>query len=451
MTLAGLSLAYLKDRALNTSLNILLLTLSVATLVILVLFSSQLAERFERDAQGIDLVVGAKGSPLQLILSSIYQVDVPTGNIPLATVDLLRADPTVAEVIPLALGDSFRGYRIVGTEPAYVENFGGVLAQGQMFAADYQAVIGAQVARETGAGLGQKFVGSHGLSGDGHDHEETPYEVVGILAPTGTVLDRLIVTPVGSIWAAHGFAPPPAEGAAEDHDDHAGHDHDHDHDHDGDGHQDHAAHDHEDGHEDAHDEHAEAEPEHAAHAGGGDLEVTALLIKYRSSMAAVRLPNFINKQTELQAAAPAVEMTRLLSLLGVGIDAVRAFAILLMATSGLSIFVALYSALRQREGDMAMLRVMGARPGAIFGHIVLEGVLLAAAGALLGVAVGHAVVAASAASFPQLRDMGLTATRFETAELVIVMAAIGMGALAALIPALKVFRVDIAKTLADTR
>ncbi|MAK83519.1 MAG: ABC transporter permease [Phenylobacterium sp.] len=434
--MAGLSLAYLKDRALNTTLNVLLLTLSVATLVILVLFSSQLAERFDRDARGIDLVVGAKGSPLQLILSSIYQVDVPTGNIPLSTVDLLRADPTVAEVIPLALGDSFRGYRIVGTEPAYVANFGGTLIEGEMFAADYQAVIGAQVARETGAGLGQKFVGSHGLSGDGHAHEETPYEVVGILAPTGTVLDRLIVTPVGSIWAAHGFAPPPAEGAAEDHDDHAGHDYD------GDGHQDHAA--------DAHDDRADDEAAHAAHAGG-DLEVTALLIKYRSSMAAVRLPNFINKQTELQAAAPAVEMTRLLSLLGVGIDAVRAFAVLLMATSGLSIFVALYSALRQREGDMAMLRVMGARPGAIFGHIVLEGVLLAAAGALLGVAVGHAVVAASAASFPQLRDMGLTAARFEPAEFVIVMAAIGMGALAALIPALKVFRVDIAKTLADTR
>lgn len=443
MTLAGLSLAYLKDRALNTGLNILLLTLSVATLVILVLFSSQLAERFDRDARGIDLVVGAKGSPLQLILSSIYQVDVPTGNIPLATVELLRADPTVAEVIPLALGDSFRGYRIVGTEPAYVDNFSGTLAEGRMFGADYEAVIGAQVARETGAGLGQKFVGSHGLSGDGHDHAETPYEVVGILNPTGTVLDRLIVTPVGSIWAAHGFAPPPSERATEDHHDQAGHGHDHDH--DGDGHQDHAAHDHD------HDEPADAESEHAAHAGGGDLEVTALLIKYRSSMAAVRLPNFINKQTELQAAAPAVEMTRLLSLLGVGIDAVRAFAILLMATSGLSIFVALYSALRQREGDMAMLRVMGARPGAIFGHIVLEGVLLATAGALLGVAVGHAVVAASAASFPQLRDMGLSAARFETAELIIVLAAVSMGALAALIPALKVFQVDIAQTLADTR
>jgi len=415
MTLAGLSLAYLKDRALNTALNILLLTLSVATLVILVLFSSQLSDRFARDAQGIDLVVGAKGSPLQLILSSIYQVDVPTGNIPLETVDMLRADPTVAQVIPLALGDSFRSYRIIGTEAAYVDHYAGRLAEGRMFNAPYQAVIGAQVARGTGAGLGQRFEGSHGLSGDGHVHEATPFEVVGILAPTGTVLDRLIVTPVSSVWAAHGFGTGP--------------------------HEDHEAHD-----------AAPGDPEHeAAHAAEPDLEVTAVLVKYRSPLAAVRLPSFINRQTQLQAAAPAVEMTRLLSLLGVGIDAVRAFAVLLMITSGLSIFVALYSALRQREGDMAMLRVMGARPPAIFGHIVLEGVLLAAAGALLGVIVGHGVVAFAAATFPQLQDMGLSALRFEPAEAVIVAAAIAMGGLAALVPALKVFRVDIAQTLADTR
>ncbi|MEH6677604.1 ABC transporter permease [Phenylobacterium sp.] len=423
MTLAGLSLAYLKDRALNTALNILLLTLSVATLVILVLFSSQLSERFARDAQGIDLVVGAKGSPLQLILSSIYQVDVPTGNIPLETLDTLRGDPTVAEVIPLALGDSFRSYRIVGTEAAYVEHYDGRMAEGRMFEAPYETVIGAQVARGTGAGLGQKFEGSHGLAGDGHVHEQTPFEVVGILAPTGTVLDRLIVTPVASVWGAHGFG----TGPSEDHEDEAA------------SHDEHAAHDHED------DEYGHVDADEA------ELEVTALLVKYRSSLAAVRLPSFINRQTQLQAAAPAVEMTRLLSLLAVGIDAVRAFAVLLMITSGLSIFVALYSALRQREGDMAMLRVMGARPPAIFGHIVLEGVLLAAAGALLGVIVGHGVAAFAAATFPQLQDMGLTALRFEPAEAVIVAAAIAMGGLAALVPALKVFRVDIAQTLADTR
>ena len=443
MTLTGLSLAYLKDRALNTALNILLLTLSVATLVILVLFSSQLTERFARDAAGIDLVVGAKGSPLQLILASIYQVDVPTGNIPGETLTQLRGDPTVAQVIPLAQGDSFRGFRIIGTETAYVDHYGGAVAEGRMFDAPYEAVLGAQAARQLGAGLGQKFIGAHGLAGDGHDHEETPFEVVGILAPTGTVLDRLIVTPVESVWGAHGI---PIPGVAHGHEDHAPGEHDHD------AHDDHAHGDHDHEHADPNHEDATEAAEGAPHAGhGGSPDVTALLVKYRSAMAAVRLPRIINDQAGLQAAVPAVEMTRLLALLGVGLDAVRAFAVLLMATSGLSIFVALYSALRQREGDMAMLRVMGARPAAIFGHIVLEGVLLAAAGALLGVMVGHAVVGAAAASFQQLSDMGLSPWRFEPAELWIALSAMAMGGLAALIPALKVFRVDIADTLAHTR
>jgi putative ABC transport system permease protein len=448
MTLTGLSLAYLKDRALNTALNILLLTLSVATLVILVLFSSQLTERFARDAAGIDLVVGAKGSPLQLILASIYQVDVPTGNIPGETLAQLRGDPTVAQVIPLAQGDSFRGFRIIGTETAYVDHYGGVVAEGRMFDAPYEAVLGAQAARQLGAGLGQKFIGAHGLAGDGHEHEETPFEVVGVLAPTGTVLDRLIVTPVESVWGAHGI---PIPGEDHGHEDHGHQDHAHGEDaHDA--HDDHAQGDHD--HEDADHNHQDAAeaPEDASHAAhGGSPDVTALLVKYRSAMAAVRLPRMINDQAGLQAAVPAVEMTRLLALLGVGLDAVRAFAVLLMATSGLSIFVALYSALRQREGDMAMLRVMGARPAAIFGHIVLEGVLLAAAGALLGVIVGHAVVGAAAASFQQLSDMGLSPWRFEPAELWIAVSAMAMGALAALIPALKVLRVDIADTLAHTR
>jgi putative ABC transport system permease protein len=419
MTLAGLSIAYLRDRALNTALNVLLLTLGVATLVILVLFSAQLGERFERDARGVDLVVGAKGSPLQLILSSIYQVDVPTGNIPLETVETLRGDPTVAQVIPLAMGDSFRGFRIVGSETSYIDHFGGRPAAGRLPQARYDAAIGAEVARRTGAGLGQKFLGSHGLGDGGHEHEAAPYVVVGILAPTGTVLDRLIVTSIDSVWAVHGVAIPEAahEQEAADH-----------------AHEDHA-----------HEDHAEGHGEALA------PEVTALLVKYRSPMAAVRLPSFINRQTQLQAAAPAVEITRLLSLVGVGLDAVRGFAALLMATSGLSIFVALYSALRQREADMAMLRVMGARPAAIFGQVMLEGVLLAAVGAVLGLAAGHAVVAIAAASFPQLQEMGLSAWRFEAAEGLIALAAIAMGALAALIPATKVFRVDIADTLAHAR
>jgi putative ABC transport system permease protein len=448
----ALSLAYLKDRALNTALNVLLLALGVATAVILILFSTQLEQRFTRDAEGIDLVVGAKGSPLQLILSSVYHVDVPTGNVPLDTAALVRRDPFVGKVIPLALGDNFRGFRIVGTEATYPEHYGATVAQGRLWDKPMEATLGSEVARATGATLGQKFTGSHGLLAEagGHSHDYAPFTTVGILAPTGTVLDRLILVSVESVWNVHGIS------HEEDHD-HAGHDHGdaghkgedseghdhagHDHGgHDHGGHDDHAGHDHDDKPELIGARKTQLEP-----------ELTGLLVSYRSPAAAMRVPAFVNAQAKLQAAVPAIEITRLLELLGVGLDAVRAFAGLLLATAGLSIFVALYGALRQREGDMAMLRVMGASRGAIFAQIVTEGLLMAAAGAALGLALGHVVVEIAARSFPELTAMGLTGARFANAELWVVVAALGIGVLAAALPALRVFRVDLAKTLAEAR
>ena len=420
MTLSGLTLTYLRDRGLNTALNILLLALGVATLVILLLFSAQLENRFEKDAEGVDMVVGAKGSPLQLNLSSIYHVDVPTGNIPLDALAMLRKQPTVAAAIPLALGDSFRGFRIVGTVPAYAALYNARITAGRMFAAPFEAVIGAKVAANTGAAVGQRFVGSHGLAGadKASEHDATPFIVSGVLSPTGTVLDRLILTPVESVWDVYGIG----------HDDEAEHDGENDHAHEG-------------------------SPAGADAGVRGALkpEVTAVLVRYVSPLAAVQLPNFINRQTELQSAVPAVEVSRLLALVGIGIDAVRAFAMLLMFTAGLSIFVALRTTLRQREGDMAMLRVIGASRAAITRQIIAEGLVLAAAGAALGIVLSHAVIGIAARSFDELRAMGLTAWHFEPAEAVIVGAALVIGVIAAAVPALRVFNADIADTLAESR
>jgi putative ABC transport system permease protein len=452
MSFLGLSFAYLRDRGLNTVLNIVLLALAVATLVILLLFARQLEDRFSRDAAGIDLVVGAKGSPLQLILSSIYHADVPTGNIPLASVETLRRERTVAKVIPLALGDNFRGYRIVGTEAAYPAHYGAKLADGRLWGAPSEVVIGHEVARTLGMAVGQRFVGSHGLSGDeqASGHDETPFMVVGRMEPTGTVLDRLILTSVESVWDVHGI-------------EHGDEDHDHDeagcttgvpHDHDCDGKPDHgpgaeAGHDGED--HAAHEGHEGEGAGAGARAGAMAPEVTALLVSYASPLAAVQLPSFINRQTNLQAAVPAVEISRLLALVGLGLDAVRALALLLMLTAGLSIFVALYTALRQREADMAMLRVIGASRGSIFGQMLFEGVALAAAGAALGVLLGHGVIALAARTVRQLGELGLDAWRFELAEVWIVLGALAIGAGAALLPAWRVFRADIADTLASSR
>jgi putative ABC transport system permease protein len=205
----GLAFAYLRDRPLTTALNLLLIGIAMAMLVLLLQLGTQANARLERDARGVDLVVGAKGSPLQLILSSIFHLDQPTGNIPLAARTLLERDPAVAQVVPLALGDRFAGYRIVGTDAGFGRLYGTRLAEGRAFTAPMEAIMGAEVARATGAGLGQKFVGSHGLveeAGQDQGHDHAPFETVGILAPTGGVVDRLILTPVESVWQLHGIA-----------------------------------------------------------------------------------------------------------------------------------------------------------------------------------------------------------------------------------------------------
>lgn len=424
-----LALAYLRDRSLTTALNILLLAISVAMLVLLVQFGNQLSSRLDRDAQGVDLVVGAKGSPLQLILSSIFHIDQPTGNIPLDSLDMLRRDPAVKEAIPLALGDNFDGYRIVGTDASYATFYGSEVEQGKMFEKPMDAVLGAAVAKTTGAQLGQQFIGSHGLEtedGDGQGHDHAPFKTVGILAPTGTVIDRLILTSVESVWDVHGIE--------HDHNDHGGQEkagQDHDHDHGG-------RHDH------------DKDDEALSARSGLQPELTAILVSYRNAAGAIRIPAMINRQTEMQAATPAVETARLLDLFGAGIEGARIFAWILAATGGLAIFIALLNMARAREGDLALLRVMGASKVQVFGTILLEGLITAAAGAALGIATAHAALFVASRSFQTLSDLGLSATQFLPAELGIIAAVLLIGIIAALVPAARIFHINLANSLART-
>ena len=208
--LARLSWRYLWSRPLATALNLLLLTLGLAAITLVLLVATQIDRAFERDLRGIDLVVGAKGSPLQLILAGVFHIDVPTGNIPLAEVQRLQAHPMVEQVIPLSLGDSYLGHRIVGTEPAYVAHYAATPAHGRLWQQPMEAVLGASAAQALAQGgqgdarlLGAQFVGSHGLGGGGHAHGDHPYTVTGVLAPCGCVLDRLILTGTESVWQVH--------------------------------------------------------------------------------------------------------------------------------------------------------------------------------------------------------------------------------------------------------
>ena len=285
---------YLWARPMAALLNVLLLSLGLGSMTFLLLVSHHVERAFDRDLAGIDVVVGAKGSPMQLILSGVLHLDVPPGNVPFAAVNALKANPLVAQVIPISLGDNFQGYRIVGSSTAYLSHYQVSLAQGQVWDAPMQVVLGATVARTLGLGLGQKFAGSHGLGAGGHAHGDQAYTVVGVLAPHGGVIDRLVITDSASVWKVH--------------------------------------------------ESAQAVDEEDRQALEDEREV------------------------------------------------LRAFAGLLLFTAGLSVFIALWNAVRERRGDLALLRMLGAPASRIGLLLMAEALWLALVSALCGLALGQAFV-----------------------------------------------------------
>jgi putative ABC transport system permease protein len=401
VNIAIVSLAYLKARSLSTALNILLLALGVATITLLLLATHQLEERMQRDARGIDLVVGAKGSPMQIILSSIYHLDVPTGNIPFTQAREIQQHRIVKKAIPLALGDSYRGFRIAGAVHDYLAHYGAQAAAGRLWEKPLEAVLGAEVAATTGLGIGARFSGSHGLGGGGAEHESHPYNVVGILAPSGTVLDRLVLTGVESVWAMH----------AEHHD-------------------------------------IKDVMDIAVHMKDEEKEYTALLIQYASPLGAAVLPRYVNRNSEMQAASPATELTRLFKIVGVGVDVLRGFALVLMVSAGLSVFIALYNALNERRYDLAVMRTLGASPAKLMALMLFEGLLLAAIGAALGVVLGHVLTEFLGVALKAAQQVTVTGWAWVNAEFWLVGLALAVGILAALAPAWRAYRTDIAATLA---
>lgn len=388
---------YLWSRPLAAALNVLLLTMGLASITFLLLVSHQINSAFERDLAGIDVVVGAKGSPMQLILSGVFELDVPTGNIPLAAVKALQANPQVAKLIPISMGDSFRGFRIVGTTPEYIRHYDAQLAQGALWSQPMQAVIGAQVARETGLKLGDSFTGTHGLSGGGEEHKLSPYVVTGVLATSHTVLDRLVLTATESVWKVHET-----------------------------------------------DTALDAEDQKILEE---EREITLALIQYKTPLAAVTFPRFINTSTDMQAAAPALEITRLLSMVGVGTDVLRALAGALLLTAGLSVFIALWSAVRERRADLALLRMLGAPPRKVAGLLLCEALWLALLASVLGVLAGQGLMALLAWALQLEKSVLIGALSWPVELLSVPALALAVALASALLPAREAYRVSVFELL----
>lgn len=404
--------SYLRARPLNTALNILLLGLGIAVVSILIMVNHQLREKISANARGIDLVVGAKGSPMQLILCNIFHADFPTGNIPLYEAERIARNRLVRDAIPLALGDSYQGFRIVGTTSGYPDLYEAKLSSGLWWKEPLEVTLGARAAEMLELSAGGRFVSNHGLSAQGHAHADSEFIVTGVMEETGSVLDNLVLTSIESVWRVHGshVAAAPAKGEG--------------------------------------DERVASRLVPSVHAMDSSLEITSLLIRYRSAMGAIQLPRWVNSQSSLQAASPAFEIARLFSIMGVGVDIIRGFAFILIFISGLSIFIALYNSLKERKYDLAIMRSMGASKSRIFVSVLMEGAVLTFVGTCVGLAIAHGALLGAGSFLEEARSTGITALVFYAEEGIILAGSLLLGIACAALPAWQAYRTDISRVLA---
>ena len=382
----------LRAKPLQTALSLALLGFGVGMVSLMLLTEKQVNDAFERNIKDIDLVLGAKGSPLQLILANVYHIDAPTGNINQRAAEKVLKHPYIDSGIPLAYGDNHEGYRIVGTEHSYVAHFGATLAEGQLWAAPYEVTAGARVAENLGLHVGDTFFSAHGLKDQTDIHTNKTFTVVGILEPSGSVVDQLLLTPMESIWYVHM----------------------------------------EDG--------EVLDPE--------TREITAMLLKKRNPLAVLTIPNTL-RDTNMQVALPAIEVNRLTQQFGLGTSALRAIAMLIMALSFASIFISVLDNIRARRHELALMRTMGGTPGTLYRLLLLEGGLLSVAGTVLGLVlsrVGMTVLSqvVEAQFHYDVAAMGILGSEWALAG-----AAILVGLLASAIPARRSLRLDISRTLSE--
>ena len=382
----------LRAKPLQTALSLALLAFGVGMVSLMLLTEKQVNDAFERNIKDIDLVLGAKGSPLQLILANVYHIDAPTGNILQSEAEKVLKHPYIASGIPLAYGDNHEGYRIVGTEHSYVDHYGATLSEGKLWDAAFEVTLGARVAENLGMGLGDTFFSAHGLTDQTDVHTDKTFTVVGILEPSGSVVDQLILTPMESIWNVHAH-----EGEVID---------------------------------------------------PATREITAMLLKKRNPLAVLTIHNVL-RETNMQVALPAIEVNRMTQQFGLGTSALRAIAMLIMALSFASIFISVLDNIRARRHELALMRTMGGTPATLYRLLLLEGGLLSVAGTLLGLALSRVGMAVLGQVVENQFHYDLDAFTVLPTEGLLVAAAVGVGLLASAIPARSSLRLDISQTLSE--
>jgi putative ABC transport system permease protein len=395
-----LSIKNIFNKPLSSSISLALLVLGVGIISLLLQLNTLIKDQMDNNLRGIDMVVGAKGSPLQLILSSVYHIDSPTGNISLAEAETISNNRMVGSSIKILYGDNYKGFRIVGAEKKFIELYKGVIKEGKDWDNPYEVLVGSKVYEKLKINLGDELISSHGLRETGQSHDEGTFKVVGLLKPSNSVIDQLIITSPQSVWDIH---------ETHDHDEH---EHENEHEHD-------------------------------------NREITAMLIKFKSPMNIIQFPRQINENTNLQAAVPSYEISRLFKLFGFGIETLSYLAYLIIIVSGFSLFINLFNSMRERKYEMALIRTLGASRFQLSTMIIFESLVLTISGFILGLLFSRFGVMFVSSLMEESINYNLNSLKILNEEYWLLGLSVLIGVVSSLIPAIQVYKMNISKILAD--
>lgn len=410
------------------------LSLATALLWTLERLRHDIRHSFSQSVSGVDLIVGARSSPVQLMLFSVFHIGSVPQSMSMDSVRALGQHRSVSWVVPLSLGDSHRGFAVLGTTSDYFARFAYGdkqplhVQEGAVFAGTldglYEAVIGSEVARQMGYGLGQSITLGHGMpehdADHDHDHDhaghaamsevhaDKPFKVVGILAPTGTPVDRTVHVSLQALQALHldGVAGTPLPGA-------------------------------------------QIPAEQARKFNLEPDAVTAALVGLKSRAAVFNVQRFVNQYEDeaLMGVLPGVALGELWAVLGVGENALLAVSALVTLVSVVSLMAVVLAGLSERRRELAVLRAVGAGPRHVLGLLTLEGLWVTCAGVLWGVLLAHGGMVLLTPWLQQSLGIRLQMTAPLPSQLALVVAIVLAGLLASLGPAWRAYRWSLADGL----
>ena len=396
MNIVKLSYKNIIAKPLQTFLTVLILSLSIGLLLGVKQLNKVFESQLQQSLNGVDMVVGAKGSPLQLVLSTVLHIDNPTGNISYNEAKKIAENKYIGSAIPIAIGDNYKGYKIVGTSIDYVDLNKTSIEAGAMFNKTYEVVIGNAVSENLNLNIGDTFYSGHGMIENAvESHDDYPLKVVGILKPTQNVIDRLILTNLESIWHLHEH---------EDENDNQDHTHDNE-------------------------------------------DITALLIKFKNKRGLLFLPRNINENTPFQAALPKYQLDKLFKFTAIGTKAITWIALSILFVSGISMFVSLYRMVKERAKELALIRTYGANRNTLILLVFSEGLLVGVFSFFLGVLLATFSLQTIISLIKDTYKQQIYLLEYQNDILELLLFIFGIIIIATLIAIRPIFKMDISKII----